>query len=154
MSIQYAPNNYGYNGWPGAYPSPTPIVQQPLARTEVIRVHGEEGAKAYNLAPNSSIILMDETEPVVWLKTTDGAGYPTVTGYDITPKAISAGNRQEVEESKEDDTFKQDVLNRLSSIERMLADNVKPDAQPAKQQYPNKQSNNATPANKGNGGNA
>lgn len=147
MTSQYTPS-YGYNGWPGSYPSPTPIVQQPPVKTEVIRVHGEEGAKAYPLAPNSSIILMDETEPVVWLKTTDGAGYPTVTGYDITPKAIPA--QQMVEEPKEDSNFKQDVLNRLSSIERMLADNVKPNAQPAKQ-YPDKQSNSS---DKRNGGNA
>lgn len=37
------------------------------------------------MAPNSSILLLDETAPIVWLKTTDGASYPTVTGYTITP---------------------------------------------------------------------
>lgn len=58
---------------------------QPPQPQQVIRVHGEEGAKAYNLQPNSSILLLDETQNVVWLKTTDGAGYPTVTGYEIQP---------------------------------------------------------------------
>lgn len=52
---------------------------------QVIRVHGEEGAKAYSLPPNSSVLLLDETQSVVWLKMTDGAGYPTVTGYEIHP---------------------------------------------------------------------
>lgn len=51
----------------------------------VIRVHGAEGAKAYSLPPNSSVLLLDETQNVVWLKMTDGAGYPTVTGYEIKP---------------------------------------------------------------------
>jgi hypothetical protein len=37
------------------------------------------------MAPNSSILLLDETAPIIWLKTTDGASYPTVTGYTITP---------------------------------------------------------------------
>ena len=36
------------------------------------------------MAPNSEILLLDETAPVVWLKTTDGAGYPRLTPYDIT----------------------------------------------------------------------
>ena len=36
------------------------------------------------MAPNSQIILLDETAPMIWLKVTDGAGYPTLTGYDIS----------------------------------------------------------------------
>ena len=52
---------------------------------EIVKVNGENGAKAYQMAPNSSALLLDETEPVVWLKTTDGAGYPSLTPYAITP---------------------------------------------------------------------
>lgn len=37
------------------------------------------------MPPNSSVLLLDETQNVVWLKMTDGAGYPTVSGYTITP---------------------------------------------------------------------
>ena len=35
--------------------------------------------------PNSSILLLDANDPIVWLKTTDGAGYPTLIPYTITP---------------------------------------------------------------------
>lgn len=62
--------------------------QQRLASyetTSVIRVNGFNGANSYNLAPNSSVLLLDETAPIVYLKTTDGAGYGTVTAYDIAP---------------------------------------------------------------------
>lgn len=59
--------------------------QQMMNKVEVVKVSGKPGAEAYNLAPNSSILLLDETAPIVWLKTTDGAGYPTVTPYSITP---------------------------------------------------------------------
>lgn len=45
----------------------------------------ENGARAFGMAPNSSVLLLDETAPLVWLKTTDGAGYPTLTPYTITP---------------------------------------------------------------------
>ena len=57
----------------------------PLQKQEVIRVNGKNGAAALNLPPNSSVLLLDENEPVVWLKVTDGAGYPSLTAYSITP---------------------------------------------------------------------
>jgi hypothetical protein len=37
------------------------------------------------MGPNSSILLLDETDNVVWLAQTDGAGYKTVTPFDIVP---------------------------------------------------------------------
>ena len=59
--------------------------QGEFARQEITRVNGENGAKAYSMGPNSSILLLDETAPIVWLAQTDGAGYKTVTPYSITP---------------------------------------------------------------------
>lgn len=56
-----------------------------MYKQEIIKVHGEEGAKAFQLAPNSSVLLLDDISPIVWLKTTDGAGYPMLTPYTITP---------------------------------------------------------------------
>lgn len=66
---------------------------QPVTKQEIIRVNGENGAKAYQMPPNSSALLLDETQPLIWLKQTDGAGYPTVTAYKIepyTPEATAA----------------------------------------------------------------
>ena len=57
----------------------------PLPRTEVTRVNGRNGAEMYNIAPNSSVLLLDESGSLVWLVTTDGAGYKTISPYDITP---------------------------------------------------------------------
>ena len=48
-------------------------------------MNGKNGAEAFRMAPNSSILLMDENDPIVWLKTIDGAGYCTVTPYTIAP---------------------------------------------------------------------
>ena len=50
-----------------------------------MRVNGKNGADTYQLPPNSSILLLDESAPIIWLKTTDGAGYATVAAYDIVP---------------------------------------------------------------------
>ena len=54
-------------------------------RYEVIQVNGENGARAFAMAPNSSALLMDATAPIVWLCTTDGAGYLTASPFAITP---------------------------------------------------------------------
>lgn len=75
------PTTAGYN----ASYQPTMANPYTPSKVEVTRVNGKNGAEAYPLAPNSSILLLDETEPLVWLKMTDGAGYPTLTPYKITP---------------------------------------------------------------------
>lgn len=59
-----------------------PMQQAP--RYEVIRVHGEGGVDAFQMGPNCSALLMDETAPLVWLKQTDGAGFASKTAYKIS----------------------------------------------------------------------
>ena len=54
-------------------------------RTDVVRVNGRAGAESFAMGPNSSALLLDESGTLVWLATTDGAGYKTVAPYDITP---------------------------------------------------------------------
>ena len=66
--------------WPNAYQ------QNPFYTSQqVTRVNGRGGAEAYNIGPNSSALLLDESGTVVWAITTDGAGYKTIVPYDITP---------------------------------------------------------------------
>ena len=65
-----------------------PYFQQPtqeMQRQEVVKVNGENGARAYQIGANSSAILLDESGLMIWLVTTDGAGYKTVAAYDIAP---------------------------------------------------------------------
>lgn len=67
------------------YPSQMGAGGQMPYQGQIVRVNGRNGADAYRLAPNSSVLLLDENDPLVWLKTTDGAGYATVSPYTITP---------------------------------------------------------------------
>lgn len=62
-----------------------PPMQVPGQPVQVVRVNGRNGADAYAIGPNSSALLLDESGTLVWLITTDGAGYKTVAPYDITP---------------------------------------------------------------------
>ena len=82
------------------YQSRLDAMQQPMAqRCEITRVNGRNGAEAYQLPPNSSNLLLDETAPIVWLVQTDGAGYKSLTPYTISPyQAASPVDVQSLEE--------------------------------------------------------
>ena len=74
--------------YPNQFFNPYGFMQQtpqPIQPTQVVKVNGENGAKAYQMGANSSALLLDESGLLVWLVTSDGAGYRTVTAYDITP---------------------------------------------------------------------
>ena len=60
-------------------------VQPQIQPTQVVKVNGENGAKAYSIGANSSALLLDESGTMIWLVTSDGAGYKTVSAYDIAP---------------------------------------------------------------------
>ena len=63
--------------------------QQPIApipqRREIDKVNGKNGAEMYAIAPDSSVLLLDLNNPIVWFVQTDSAGYKTIIPYDIKP---------------------------------------------------------------------
>lgn len=72
---------------------------QQFQRYDIIHVNGENGARSFRMAPNSSAILLDDTAPIVWLCQSDGAGYHTVEPYAITPyKPQTTNNSTELEQ--------------------------------------------------------
>jgi len=81
-----------YNSYGNPYMNYNPYVPQDnvynslSGKQEIVKVNGEGGARAYQMPPNSSALLLDEIEPLVCLKTTDGAGYPNLTAYQISPR--------------------------------------------------------------------
>ena len=72
---------------------------QPHTNQQIVKVHGRNGADTFQMAPNSSALLLDESEPIVYLAQTDGAGYKTISAYDISPhKEVSIMNMQDLEQ--------------------------------------------------------
>ena len=56
---------------------PTPV--QPQEQTQsLIRVNGIDGAKAYQMPANSTVALFDSNEDVMYVKSTDGAGFRSI----------------------------------------------------------------------------
>ena len=72
------------------------------AQQQIIRVNGKAGADAFQMGPNCSALLMDETAPIVWMAVTDGGGYKTLQPFDISPheeeKPVTAGSMKSLEE--------------------------------------------------------
>ena len=94
---------YGYfsnNNYP--YPSITPTT------VEIPHVNGQNGAQAYQLPCNSSILLLDDNAPIVYLVKTDSACYKTVTPYAIQ------------EYKPEPPIDMKSLLSRVDEIERRL----------------------------------
>lgn len=98
--------------YPYGYPPSMRVSQQ-----EIIRVNGRNGAMSIQMAPSSSVLVLDETAPLVWLCQTDGAGYLTVTPFDIAP-------HQEAPQVSVND-----LSARLARLEEIV--NGKPDAVPS-----------------------
>ncbi len=88
---------------------------QPQIQTQITQVNGEAGANAYQLAPNSSALLLDTTGAIVWLAQTDGAGYKTVQAFDIIPHR----SKQEPDVLEISNNI-HDIDNRLKKLEEEL----------------------------------
>ena len=63
----------------------TMVNQQPtLPQQQILQANGKASVDAIKLAPNSSVLVMDTTAPIVWLCVADGLGTTKATAYDIT----------------------------------------------------------------------
>ena len=71
------------NPYMAAYQQQNFKMASPAVAEQVTTVNGRQGAEAYNLAPNSSKLLLDISGTILWVITTDGAGFKTCTGYPI-----------------------------------------------------------------------
>jgi hypothetical protein len=82
-----------YMGFMGSQAAMNPYQAMPAAQApqmQVVKVNGEGGANAFSMGPNSSAILLDASGTMIWAVTTDGAGYKTVSAYDIAPHKSQA----------------------------------------------------------------
>lgn len=82
----FVPNSSNTNPWAGLQftTSPMPPTQQPNG---IIWVQGEEGAKAYSVAPGNRVCLFDSENPVVYIKSVDVNGRPLeMEVYDLVKR--------------------------------------------------------------------
>lgn len=99
QSTPYSLNN-PYNSF-SAMASGMNSPYQMSSRQEIIKVNGREGANAYPLnTPNSSVMMLDINQPILYVKISDGAGYCNITTYTISPfeqEMIKPNNTDDLE---------------------------------------------------------
>lgn len=76
-----------YNaGFPATY-QPVYQYQQPVQQnqqTGLNWIQGEQAAKSYLVAPNSTVVLFDSESQVIYLKSADASGMPSIKVLDYT----------------------------------------------------------------------
>lgn len=87
--------------------NPYAYAQPPQRQIE--SVTGRQSAEAYQLAPNSSAILLDSTRDRFYVVRSDASGYRTVDAYDFV-KAEDEGAQRERE--------MQELQSQISEIKR------------------------------------
>lgn len=84
MAYQQYTNPYMGVYQPQAVPDIYPqYMQQPI--NGLVSVTGIEGARAYRLPPNSKMPLFDADSDVLYVKTTDAGGFPTIRAFSFSP---------------------------------------------------------------------
>lgn len=72
----------------------SPIPQKPS--NELIWVQGLEGAKGFLVAPNNTVVLWDTENPVIYVKSADASGIPSMRVLDFKERN---GNNQNTDEN-------------------------------------------------------
>ena len=77
-----------YGGFPATYqpviPSPQYQQPQPAQQGGLIWVQGEAAAKSYMVAPGNTVQLWDSEEKIIYLKSADPSGMPSMKILDYT----------------------------------------------------------------------
>ena len=66
---------------------PSQSSNQQQTGSSIIWVQGEAGAKSYLVAPNANVALWDSEEPVIYIKSADASGMPSIKTLDYTVRS-------------------------------------------------------------------
>lgn len=101
------------NGYPATYYPQYPHITS----NGIIWVQGEAGAKSYLVAPNSTVQLWDSENNVIYLKSADSSGMPSMRVLDYTIRennsqtALNGLKNDSVYVTKEEfEKFKAEIL--------------------------------------------
>lgn len=76
-----------------------------LPPQQILQANGKASIDMIRMSPNSSVLIADTTQPIVWKCISDGLGNVTAKPFDITP--------HKTEEEVEKETLTQ-VLSKIS----------------------------------------
>lgn len=87
------------------------MTQEPIQN--LIRVNGIEGAKAYQMPANSTVALFDANNDILYVKSTDGAGFPFIRTFAFTEVKEVENETTKVDyiSREEFENFKKELMN-------------------------------------------
>lgn len=100
--------------YPQQYQAPAVANQQNNQQSQnsgIIWVQGEAGAKSYLVAPNQTVQLWDSENQVIYLKSADGSGMPSIKTLDYTIRDAQAST--EAQKAAEGKYISKDELKSL-----------------------------------------
>ena len=83
-----------------------------LPPQQILQANGKASIDAIRMSPNSSVLIADTTEPIVWKCVSDGLGNVTAEAFDITHHKTEA----EVEKENTNNLLN-DISERLKRLE-------------------------------------
>lgn len=114
-------NMMGLNGFNNYNQFPQQLNQPQMSTQNLIRVNGIDGAKAYQMPANSTVALFDNNEDIMYIKTTDGAGFPAIRTFAFNEVVDNTNPIQDTADYVTRDEFnklKEELLNGKQSISR------------------------------------
>ena len=116
----YYPNMMNAQQTYQAFQNPYAMNMTPQTPTTLTRVTGIDGAKAYQMTPNSTVALFDSNEDIMYIKTTDGAGFPTIRTFAFNEVVANNSVPENVDYVTRDEfnKLKEELLNGKQSISR------------------------------------
>ena len=83
-----------------------------LPPQQILQANGKASIDAIRMAPNSSVLIADTTQPIVWRCVSDGLGNVTAEAFDITHHKTE----EEVEKENTNNLLN-DISERLKRLE-------------------------------------
>lgn len=138
----YPPYQSQYYSQLAAQYAPAPA-QMPVQQnnSSLIWIQGEQAAKSYLVAPNTTVLLMDSESSRFYLKSCDASGMPMLRVYEYK-ETTQAGNKAEAQTADlsgyatkaELDAFRDEIHNLLKNVPRQVSRRMREgneDAEPA-----------------------
>ena len=112
--------------YPQQYQQPIPT-PQPQNVGGPIWVSGEAGAKAFLVAPNTTVQLWDSENPVIYLKSADASGMPSIKVIDYTIRNAQNGPKKTPLENEPKEYATKDDMAALKAELMRKIDDIKGD---------------------------
>lgn len=129
----YYPVSYG-NPYQAIYPaSYQPVVQspqvqqqaqQPATTSGIIWVSGMQEAQMYPVAPNNAVALWEQSGKIIYLKTADATGKPTLKIYDLIERTETAAAASPAPDVKVPAYVTKEELSEILSVMKGLTGEV------------------------------